>query len=58
MVFTAKDFLYEFPLLVPAVSVLYENRICLVLDSVALFEIPPTSVCCSVISMADEIVES
>jgi len=58
VIFTAEDFLHKFPLFVPAVSVLYENRVILILDSVALLKIPPSSVCCSVICMVDEIVES
>ena len=43
VVFSAKDVLYELPLLVPAVTVLLESHVRLVFDSVALIEFPPTS---------------
>ena len=54
MVFAAKDVLYELPLLVPASTVLFESRVCLVLDGVAPVEFPPTSVFCRACSMRYE----
>ena len=54
MVFAAKDVLHELPLLVPASTVLFESRVCLVLNGVALVEFPPTSMFCRAHSMRYE----
>jgi len=51
VVFAAKDVLYKLPLLVPASTILFESRVCLVLDGVAPVEFPPTAVFCRECSM-------